>query len=33
MDDAAGSLKLRLTQEEILYLEEIYVPHKIVGAL
>lgn len=33
MDDAAGSLKLRLTQEEILYLEETYVPHKIVGAL
>lgn len=33
LDDAAGSLAVRLTPEEIGYLEEPYVPHKIVGAL
>lgn len=32
-DDAAGALELTLTQEDIAYLEELYVPHKIVGAL
>lgn len=31
--DAAGALKIRLTDEDIAYLEEQYVPHKIVGAL
>lgn len=33
LDDAAGSLQVKLTQDEITYLEEAYVPHKIVGAL
>lgn len=32
-DDAAGSFDIKLTDEEITYLEETYVPHKIVGAL
>lgn len=32
-DDAAGSLEVKLTQEETNYLEEAYVPHEIVGAL
>ncbi|WP_040193698.1 aldo/keto reductase [Clostridium culturomicium] len=33
LDDAEGALNLTLTPEEINYLEELYVPHKIVGAL
>lgn len=33
LDDAAGSLDVALTQAEIEYLEEEYVPHNIVGAL
>lgn len=31
--DAIGALKVTLTDEEIRYLEELYVPHKVVGAL
>lgn len=33
LDDAVGSLELQLTQTEITYLEETYVPHDIVGAI
>ena len=33
LDDAAGSFDVTLTQAEIEYLEEEYVPHNIVGAL
>ena len=33
LDDAAGALKVQLTQEDIAYLEEPYVPHPIVGAI
>lgn len=33
IDDAAGSFLVKLTQEEMKYLEEAYVPHNIVGAL
>lgn len=33
LDDAAGALGVRLTQEDIAYLEERYVPHRIVGAI
>ena len=33
IQDAVGALDVDLTQEEIAYLEEPYVPHKIVGAL
>lgn len=32
-DDAAGSFDISLSKEDIAYLEELYVPHKIVGAL
>ncbi len=32
-DDAVGAFNVKLTGEDIAYLEELYVPHKIVGAL
>jgi 1-deoxyxylulose-5-phosphate synthase len=32
-DDAIGAFNVKLTSEDIAYLEEPYVPHKIVGAL
>lgn len=32
-DDAVGAFTIKLTVEDISYLEEVYVPHKIVGAL
>ncbi len=32
-DDAVGAFEVRLTAEDITYLEELYVPHKIVGAI
>lgn len=32
-DDAAGAFDIKLTAEDIAYLEELYTPHKIVGAL
>lgn len=32
-DDAVGAFNLRLTPEDIAYLEEPYVPHPIVGAI
>lgn len=32
-DDAAGSLQKQLSSEDVNYLEELYMPHKIVGAL
>ncbi len=32
-DDAVGALDIKLTEDDIFYLEEPYVPHKIVGAL
>lgn len=32
-DDAAGAFDVKLTAEDIAYLEEPYVPHRIVGAL
>jgi 1-deoxyxylulose-5-phosphate synthase len=31
LEDAIGALVVKLTQEEITYLEEPYVPHRIVG--
>ncbi len=31
LEDAAGALSVRLTQEDVAYLEEPYVPHRIVG--
>ena len=33
LDDAVGALKVKLTQEDVTYLEELYMPHRIVGAL
>lgn len=33
LDDAVAALEVTLTPEEIHYLEELYLPHKIVGAL
>ncbi|MCX8574430.1 MULTISPECIES: aldo/keto reductase [unclassified Gilliamella] len=33
LDDAVGSLNVLLTPEDITYLEELYIPHRIVGAL
>lgn len=32
-DDAAGAFDIKLTDSDIAYLEEMYVPHKIVGAI
>lgn len=32
-DDAAAALDIELTDEDVKFLEEPYVPHKIVGAL
>lgn len=32
-DDAAGALDVRLSDEDVAYLEELYLPHKVVGAL
>ena len=33
LDDAAGALEVKLTADDIAYLEEMYVPHPIVGAI
>ena len=33
MDDAAAALNVKLTAEDVAYLEELYVPHPIVGAI
>ena len=31
LENAVGALSVKLTQEEVAYLEEPYVPHRIVG--
>jgi aryl-alcohol dehydrogenase-like predicted oxidoreductase len=31
LETAVGSLPVKLTQEEIQFMEEPYIPHKIVG--
>ncbi len=33
LDDAAAALAVKLTGEDIAYLEELYLPHRIVGAI
>ncbi len=33
LDDAVGTFDVKLSKEDIDYLEEMYVPHKVVGAL
>lgn len=32
LEDAAGALSVKLTPEEVAFLEELYVPHPVVGA-
>ena len=32
-DDAAGALSVRLTPDDIAYLEEKYMPHRVIGAI
>ena len=32
-DDAVGAFDVKLTDGDVAYLEELYAPHKIVGAL
>jgi aryl-alcohol dehydrogenase-like predicted oxidoreductase len=32
-DDAAGAFDVAITPEDIAYLEELYIPHRVVGAL
>jgi hypothetical protein len=31
LEEAVGALSVMLTQDEVAYLEEHYVPHRIVG--
>ncbi|MDO4362925.1 MAG: aldo/keto reductase [Clostridia bacterium] len=33
LDDAAGALNVKLTSDDVAYLEETYVPHPIIGAI
>lgn len=33
LDDAAGALAVKLTKEDVAWLEEPYLPHRIVGAI
>lgn len=33
LDDAVGAFEIKLTEDDITYLEEMYVPHPIVGAI
>ena len=33
LDDAVGALSVKLTEDDIAYLEESYIPHRIVGAI
>ncbi len=33
LDDAVGALEINLTSDDIAYLEELYVPHPVVGAI
>lgn len=32
-DDAVGALKIKLTDEDVTFLEELYVPHKLMGLI
>lgn len=31
LEEAAGALAVKLTPDEVAYLEEPYVPHRVVG--
>ncbi len=33
LDDAVGALDIKLSDEDVSYIDECYIPHKIVGAL
>ena len=33
IEDAVAALSVKLTAEEVAFLEEPYVPHKVVGAI
>ena len=33
IDDAVGALDIRLTEEDVAFIDEPYAPHRIVGAL
>ncbi|MCO6524017.1 MAG: aldo/keto reductase [Candidatus Schmidhempelia sp.] len=33
LDDAVGTLNIQLSEQDVLYLEELYIPHRIVGAI
>ena len=33
LDDAAAAFNVELSAEDVAYIDELYVPHKIVGAL
>lgn len=32
-NDAVGALDIKLTEDDVAYLDELYLPHKIVGAI
>ena len=32
LDDAAGAFNVKLTKEDVAYIDELYIPHKITGA-
>ncbi|HHX12842.1 MAG TPA: aldo/keto reductase [Clostridiales bacterium] len=32
-DDAVGALDIKLSEDDVAYLDELYIPHKIVGAI
>ena len=32
LDDAAGAFNVKLTNEDVAYIDELYIPHKITGA-
>ena len=33
IDDAVNAINIKLTKSDIKYLEELYIPHPIVGAI
>lgn len=33
LDDAVAALDIKLSEDDAAYIDELYVPHKIVGAL
>ena len=33
LDEAVDALRIKLTEADVAYLEELYVPHPVVGAI